>query len=291
MIRNVNDGSTNAPRWVPFLNMGTLADLPEWSQAPTGEPDAVFEAIKAAGFRGVQGGDPDLAKRVGLLYAGGGRINEPADAQGVAKQNVDQGALCATVHMGWGIEDDVTIDRLVDATLSASAKHDLPIYIETHRATVTQDIWRSVQICHRHPDVRFNGDFSHWYTGLEMPYGTVELKTGFAQPVFDRVRFMHGRIGSSGSMQVHVGDTLDEAMGRDYVQHFVQMWTLCIKGFLEDAKPGDLLCFAPEILASKAHYARMFPDAQGQFVEESDRWLQALLYLEIFQEAWDRVTG
>ncbi len=41
------------------------------------------------------------------------------------------------------------------------------------------------------------------------------------------------------------------------------------------------LDFEPELLSGRHHYARMFPDASGQLVEESDRYLQALLYKDV----------
>ena len=38
-------------------------------------------------------------------------------------------------------------------------------HIETHRATICQGMWRTVQFVKRFPELRFNGDFSHWYAG------------------------------------------------------------------------------------------------------------------------------
>jgi hypothetical protein len=66
-------------------------------------------------------------------------------------------------------------------------------------------------------------------------------------------------------------------------------------GFLRNADPGDVLIFAPELLSSAHYYARKFPDASGQFAEESDRYAEALLYKELaracFAEAGRLVAG
>jgi hypothetical protein len=40
-------------------------------------------------------------------------------------------------------------------------RHQLSIYVETHRATATQDVRRTVDLVSRISEVRFNGDFSH----------------------------------------------------------------------------------------------------------------------------------
>jgi hypothetical protein len=140
-----------------------------------------------------------------------------------------------------------------------------------------------VQLTKKFPEIRFNGDFSHWYTGHEMVYGDIEAKWQFIQPVFDRVRFIHGRIGNPGCMQVDIGD----GKNQKYVEHFKEMWTRSFVGFLESAKPGDYICFTPELLGHEAFYARHFRNAAGELVEEGDRWTQALLYADIARGCWD----
>src|SRR6202021_447999 len=98
------------------------------------------------------------------------------------------------LHVGNGFEDDAQMDGLVCAVLAASEKIGIPMYIETHRATITQDVWRTIQLPKRIPEIRFNGDFSHFYTGQELPYGNLAAKFNAMQPIFDRVRFMHVRM-------------------------------------------------------------------------------------------------
>jgi hypothetical protein len=180
------------------------------------------------------------------------------------------------------MESDAEIDRLVEAIVAASLKHRVPLYVETHRATITQDIWRTVELVKRHPDVRFNGDFSHWYTGLEMRYGDIDAKLAFLAPVFERVRFFHGRIGTGGHIQVDVGDGAD----RPWIDHFREMWTRSFLGFLRSAKPGDYVVFAPELLPATIFYAWGATNAKGELVEEGDRWQQSLVLKRIAEECF-----
>ncbi|MEI8342530.1 MAG: hypothetical protein WCH43_13480, partial [Verrucomicrobiota bacterium] len=51
--------------------------------------------------------------------------------------------------------------------------------------------------------------------------------------------------------------------------------------------PGDVLIFAPELLAGTHYYARLFPDAMGRLTEESDRYRQALLLRKVAQHCFD----
>jgi hypothetical protein len=64
------------------------------------------------------------------------------------------------------------------------------------------------------------------------------------------------------------------------------MWILAMSGFLRNAGPGDVLIFAPELLAGTHYYARLFPYSSGNLVEESDRYAEALLYRDLARECF-----
>jgi hypothetical protein len=101
--------------------------------------------------------------------------------------------------------------------------------------------------------------------------------------VLERVRFLHGRIGNPGSMQVDIGN--GEEAERPFVGHFRALWTASMRGFLASAKPGDMLPFVPELLAPAIYYARTFG---GQ--EESDRWQQSLVLCRIARECFQAAS-
>lgn len=300
MARYLNDGSGAAPKLLLYLNLANLDDLRAGSRWPGLTGAARYARLAADGFHGVQFNDTTpLPAGVAIRHCGSDRINTPDEADAVAAKHVAAGRDCLTVHAGWGVEDDAEVDRLVEAILAASERHRLPIFLETHRATITQDVWRTVQIAKRFPEVRFNGDFSHYYTGQELVYGGMEMKNAFLEPVFARVGFMHGRIGSPGCMQVAVGTTAErpaQAHGvADYLADFRELWTRAMLGFLRNAGAGDCLVFCPELLPGTYYYARLFPGADGELVEESDRYDEALLYQTLardcFAEAQRRLNN
>ena len=82
--------------------------------------------------------------------------------------------------------------RLIESILEASITCEFPLYVETHRATIFQDMWRTVEFVRQFPEMRFNGDFSHWYTGQEMVYGGFEKKFE-VHPAGARTRALHSR--------------------------------------------------------------------------------------------------
>jgi len=258
-----------------YMNWLALDGLPEF-------PNGRLLAIRDAGYDGVQFIEPVSNQRVkealrsGLGVCGSGRMNRTAEVERLAQEAQSNGLECLTLHVGWGMEDDKQAATLIAAVLETSAKYSVPLYPETHRATIFQDPWRTVQFIKQFPTLRFNGDFSHCYTGTEMVYGGFERKLEFIRPVLDRVSFIHGRIGNPGCMQVDIGDGNPEQ--HPYIRHFRALWTQAFIGFLRNQPEKEAIYFVPELLGPSIYYARTF---QGR--EESDRWRQSLLLVEIAQ--------
>ncbi len=261
------------------------------SMGRRGSFEQKLEGVKEAGFDGVQ-----FAKRASkeelrqcrslcLKVTASGRINLPEEALPFAEQVAGEGYECATLHVGWGLEDNDEAARLIESILNAAQRWRVPFFIETHRATIFQDMWRTVMFVRCFPQVRINGDFSHWYTGQEMVYGGFEKKFAFIEPVLERVGFIHGRIGNPGCMQVRI------VPGATYVEHFKQLWTAAFRHFLRLAQADDAIYFAPELLAPDIYYARTFPDRDGVAVEESDRWEQSLVLKKMAEECFRNAAG
>jgi len=272
------------------LNIGTTWRLPEWSTGPRGDAQGVLEAAREAGYRGVQGGDPKRCRDLGLVPITFDVRRVPGGLAERARRWADRGYACSTLLLGTGMEGDDAAARLVEEVLEASATAGIPIYVETHRATVTQDLWRTLQLVRRFPELRFNGDFSHWHTGHDMPSGDFEAKLDLLSPVFERVRYLHGRIGTAGCIQVDVGDGRPD--DEPPVAHFRAFWTRAFAGFLATAHddtigaPGHEIGFAPELLPSEFGYARLVPGPDGKPREEGDRWAQALVLTRIAAECF-----
>lgn len=253
-------------------------------------PSGPLHAIREAGYDGVQFVEPlshalvAEARRLYLGVCGSGRANRPEDVVRLASEACEAGMECLTLHVGWGIEDNDQAARLIEAILDGSIRYEIPLYVETHRATIFQDMWRTVQFVHRFPQLRFNGDFSHWYTGSEMVYGGFEKKLEFIRPVLERTRFLHGRIGNPGCIQIDIG--AGEAEQHPSIRHFRALWTAAFTGFLRDrSRKQEIMYFTPELLGPEIYYARTFGDR-----EESERWKQSLVLARIARECYDEAV-
>jgi hypothetical protein len=261
-----------------YYNWLALSGLPQIGADP-------LQAIRDAGYDGVQLLAPldrrlvDATRALGLGVCGSGRVNQVADAAPLASEAREAGLECLTLHVGWGIESDAEAAALIEAILAAERTHGVPVYVETHRATIFQDLWRSVELVRRFPMLRFNGDFSHWYTGSELVYGGFERKLEFIRPIIERTRFLHGRIGDPGCMQIDIGT--GDPRQHPSVAHFRRMWTDVFRAWLADATAPPAFCFTTELLAADIYYARCRDGS-----EQGDRWTQSQVLCRIARECF-----
>ena len=286
---HLNDGSKNPPRLVVYAHTWALLELPRLPRPGGWTFEEAIERVVDAGFAGVQGEPERAAEILGrdLRFSAGGRANTVAEVDALVDRCADQSAECLTLHLGWGNEDDAVIDRLVGAVLNAAERRGMPAYVETHRATAVQDLWRTNRLIERIPEIRFNGDYSHYYCANEVPY------RGFAgfqeqlRPVLERTCFFHGRVSNGQSMQVSIDDT--ENAG--HLKDFRTLWRLAMAEWLRAARPGDLLPFVPELGPPSSGYAITYSDRIGVRHEPADRWAEMLWLKRIAEELFSEVVG
>jgi hypothetical protein len=284
--RAINSGSAAPPRLRCDLNVVTLlAPGPRWTGPKAGEDLA--SALAGAGYEGLQ----DHAPRrqilaAGLNMTGAARLTEPGEARAVASRHRDFGFQATTLHVGQGLEDDDEAARLAESVLEAAESCAYPLFIETHRATITQDIRRTLELVRRLPELRFNADLAHWLTGHELAYGDMAAKIAAMEPVLKRTLFLHGRISNAGAIQ------LSAPFAPRHLEPFRAMWTRCFAGFLARADLGDEIVFVPELppasamIAGRPHhfdYAKVDDDGE----EIGDRWADALALCQIARECFD----
>ncbi|HEY3888474.1 MAG TPA: hypothetical protein VGL73_07865 [Caulobacteraceae bacterium] len=280
---NTNDGRGGPPRLLAGISFLTFDDLPKWSAGPHGDHAATHAALAPAGYEAVQTLWPERAHAAGLIPTGLARvIDDPASLADIAARFRDAGCDCTTVQLGDGLESEAGMDRLAEALLEASEKQSHPLYLETHRATMTQDIRRAVDLVGRFPELRFNGDFGHWYIGHELTYGDMERKFAAMAPVFERTRFLHLRVSSN----VHGQLTASDPREARHLAFHARMWTAAFEGFLASAAPGDYIAAHTELLPARSFYPIMVNGEDGEPREESDRWTQSAFLINIAQDCF-----
>lgn len=253
--------------------LGGLLGLPPFSRGSRATLGEGLALLKEHGYQGVIAWDgySEMAA-AGLIPCGMGRILFPEDALLTAARHRDMGLDFTTVHVGTGFETDAEMDALAVAVVEAAAATGHALHVETHRATMTQDIKRTLDLIGRVPDLTLTLDFSHWYTGHEMTYGgEFGARLARLDPVFDRVRSIQVRIGSTGRIQA----PFDSAAS--HTADHSRALSRCLARISALPSPPASVSFAPELLPAR------LPDPQGgrwicyaDEEETSDRFADAL---------------
>jgi hypothetical protein len=260
--------------------------LPDFSNGPRGDAADLHRAVSAAGYEGLQGGDAGLCSQFGLTLLGSGLLRHPDQANALASGWKKRGAAVLTCIAGFGMESDAELDAYAAAICQASEDHQMSVLLETHRASITQDAWRTVQLSQRFPKLRFNLDLSHWFTGQEMPYGDLDTRLAFLEPVIAKTSFLHGRVGDRCCMQVPIAEVSDIALST-----FRRVWTKVMSDFFSSRSRAETeLWFCPELLGPTYDYARQFRNEDGELQEETDRWQEAQVLVEIAKQCFDEVS-
>lgn len=267
-----------------FGNEWGLSELPRRPSDETWPIEVLLEKIRSAGFDGMQCSikHASLVRKYGLRFATAGRANAPDEIDDLVDEAAGVGADCITLHAGWGMESDEEMDHFAAATLEAAGSYAMPVYFETHRATLTQDIYRTVRLLERHPGLRLNGDLSHYYCGHELTYRGFDITREYLRPILERCSFFHGRVASGETMQVDIGDGKDHPNAR----HFAWLWQTGMEYWLKQAKAGDVLPFAPELGPPSSGYSLTQRQSDGTVVELSDRWAQTQVIARMAKECF-----
>src|SRR5882757_8777657 len=285
-IPNLKGGDLGPPRLLVGISLLTAMALPTWSRGPRGDMAAILRGARNAGYEAVQCRDAEAARKAGLVPTAIDRLNRPQDARSQVIKCKAEGYNGLTLHAGTGFETDDEARRLAEAIVEAAEAEAFPVYLETHRATMTQDMKRTLDLAARVPGLRFNGDYAHWYTGCEIAYGDIGAKIARLQPITRRTRFLHGRISGPGCIQIAVNG----ASSAD-LDAFRRLWVASFEGFLRSSAPGDVFGFYPELLPPAYHYARLVPGPDGNLQEETDRWQEAQALVDIARDCWQQAKA
>jgi sugar phosphate isomerase/epimerase len=168
-----------------------------------------------------------------------------------------------------------TLLRDIDAL---SREAEIPVYIETHRGTITQDLLRTVRYADKIGNLRLTIDYSHYVVAGELHTISDEAEA-LLQRLLTRTASIHARVSNGEQVQVSVGEDGDHPM----LPYFKRWWRSGMRRWLESAGDGDRFPFVCEL--GPAPYA-IVADEAGRPREIGDRWRQSLLFKEIARELW-----
>lgn len=269
---------------VRLIAMATLQGLPPGSRGARDTLAAQLAMLPVQGIVGVLAWSQWPAIRAaGLQPHAISRLDAPDEADALVAAHVGAGVASTTLHVGTAFDDDAVLDRHAEALLAAAQRHRHPVLVETHRATVTQDPWRTLRWVERYPELRFSLDASHWVVGGELDYGGGHAaRLPMLDPVLRRSPMLQGRIASGGAVQIGVDDP------GPWQGQMLALWTRALALRRAEA-PTDTIAFCPELLPHALGPGAWFgyapvrrrADAPLGIEETTDRYADALRLFEL----------
>jgi hypothetical protein len=243
-----------------------------------------FDRVRDAGFDGLTidlGSTSVEAARLAVPHFArtglkGGLTAFPRSVEGLRPMlhlAKDVGAeFVAVVGQVTPLELDAMVG-VIRAWLGLADQEGVPIQFETHRGCITNDLFTTLQLLDRVPEMRLAADLSHYVLDREMDFPITPEMNALVARVLDRSDSFQGRIGSRQHIQI----PFNLPQYRKWLDPYVAWWT---RGLTACRARNGRCVFLCEL--GPPEYA--ITDAAGR--ELSDRWEEALQLMAIARALW-----
>jgi hypothetical protein len=185
------------------------------------------------------------------------------------------------------LQPDVRLRRIDDCIpllegwqrLSEEAK--IPVYIETHRDRMTTDLFFTLDLLDRLPELKLLGDLSHFLVGREFAWPVSEENHALIHRVIDNSWAFHGRVASREQVQIEISFPHH----RPWVDLFLGWWEYGFESWRRRAGENDSLAFTCEL--GPKPYAITGRDGE----DTTDRWEESLMMKRLVEELWARIAA
>jgi len=163
----------------------------------------------------------------------------------------------------------------------------MPLLFETHRDSLLNDLYYTLQIIDSVPEIRLCADLSHFVVDREFRAPVPERDQAYIRRVLERSDCFQGRVASREQIQVQIGFP----QHRVWVDIFKDWWTQGMRLWRQRNADDATLVFLCEL--GPPPYAI----TDGLRHELSDRWQESLQIRQWVQEIWasleaeERATG
>ncbi len=260
--------------------------------APERPVEERFDAVRAAGFDGMAidlgAMDIDAARRLvpefsrtglkGLLTAFPRSIEELRPALRLAKDIRSPFVIVVGQVMPLAVADMADVIR---AWLAIADEEKLPIQFETHRNSITNDLFSTLLLLDAAPQMRLSADLSHYVVDREMMQPITAEYQSYIGRILERSDSFQGRVANRCQIQL----PLHFPQHRVWIDTFLDWWRRGFASWRRRAVPDQDCIFLCEL--GPRDYA--ITDGNGE--ELSDRWGEALLLREWAAACWDLAKG
>jgi hypothetical protein len=171
------------------------------------------------------------------------------------------------------VEDGIPV---IQNWMSDADEADIPLLFETHRDSILNDLFYTLQMIDAVPEMRLCADSSHFVIDREMPLPISDTNRAYIHRILERSDCFQGRISNREQIQVPIGFPQHQ----EWVNTFKGWWKDGMRMWRERNADDTTLAFLCEL--GPPSYA--ITDAQGN--ELSDRWEEALIIKAWVEDIW-----
>ena len=185
------------------------------------------------------------------------------------------------------LQPDVRLRRLEDCIpllegwQRLAEEAGIDVWIETHRDRMTTDLFFTLDLLDRLPDLRLLGDISHFLVGREFAWPVSDENHALIHRILDSSWAFHGRVASREQVQIEISFPHH----RPWVDLFLGWWEYGFKSWKKRANEDATLAFTCEL--GPKPYAITARDGE----DTTDRWEESLLMRQEILDLWAKVAG
>lgn len=177
----------------------------------------------------------------------------------------------------------IALDEMVPVIrrwIEMSGEIGMPIQFETHRNCITNDLFVTLQLIERIPEMRLCADLSHYVVDREFWFPLSKCDMGLISAILARSDSFQGRVASRQQIQLQ----LDFPQHKKWVDLFKGWWREGLASWRARNADGDCI-FTCEL--GPPEYAMTGGDGR----EMSNRWEEALKIKSWIKEIWEDLGG
>lgn len=181
------------------------------------------------------------------------------------------------------LQPDVRLRRvedclpLLDGWMRLAEEAGIPVFIETHRDRMTTDLFFTLDLLDRRPDLPLLADLSHFLVGREFAFPVNEENHAMIRRILGNAQAFHGRVASREQVQIE----LSFPHHRPWLDLFLGWWDDGFRAWRSRSAADAALVFTCEL--GPKPYAITGRDGN----DTTDRWLEALHLRDLVRALWD----